>query len=97
MDHSAAPIFDALVNYRAHGQYRFAPPDTVRAMRMREPAPPSAVMRSTRASSPRRVGRPPILARYPSQAEELMADAVGEGRHMDSEDRLDGDCAIDRR
>jgi len=65
MDHSAAPIFDALVNYRAHGQYRFAPPDTVRAMRMREPAPPSAVMRSTRASSPRRVGRPPILARVP--------------------------------
>jgi len=55
MDHSAAPIFDAPVNYRAHGRYRCAPPDTVRAaMRMREPAPRSARMRSTRASSPRR-------------------------------------------
>jgi len=25
MDHSAAPIFDTLVNYHAHGRYRFAP------------------------------------------------------------------------
>jgi hypothetical protein len=47
MDHSAAPIFDALVNYHAHSRYRFAPPDTVSAMRMREPAPRSARTRST--------------------------------------------------
>jgi hypothetical protein len=49
MDHSAAPIFDTLVDYHAHGRYRFAPPDTARAaIRTREPARRSARMRSTK-------------------------------------------------
>ena len=48
MDHSAAPIFDTLVNYHAHGRYRFAPPDTVKAaIRIREAAARSARIRST--------------------------------------------------
>jgi hypothetical protein len=47
MDHSAAPIFDTLVNYHAHGRYRFAPPDTVKAaIPMREAAARSARIRS---------------------------------------------------
>jgi len=45
MDRSAAPIFDTLVNYHAHGRYRFASPDSVRAAsRIREPAPQPARM-----------------------------------------------------
>jgi len=80
MDHSAAPIFDALVTTApmagtdAHPRTPSGPQcGCVNPRRDRPGCVP--------LGHPRRagVGRPQILVRALSQAEELMADAVGEG------------------
>ena len=78
MDHSAAPLLDALVDYHARDRYGFTPPGH-RQGRGADPvlAPRSARTRSATTSWP----RPGSMTARPRtdtfRAEELMADAVG--------------------
>jgi arginine/lysine/ornithine decarboxylase len=79
MDHSAAPLLDALVDYHARDRYGFTPP----GHRQGRGADPR-----TRAALGQDAFRSDVLATaglddrtsshgYLSRAEELMADAVG--------------------
>ncbi len=51
MDHSAAPMLEALAEYHARDRYGFTPPGTARAAaRTRGPSPRSATTRSAPTS-----------------------------------------------
>jgi arginine decarboxylase len=79
MDHSAAPILDALAGYHQAGRYGFTPPghrqgrgaDPRTRMTIGEDAFRSALLATAGLDDRKASGQ------YLSKAEELMADAVG--------------------